>query len=189
MVAKYLHKLNIQYDSSLSAQPEDTLPRVGVRHCFSSQGGWESVACSFDQKNQYPWDESEGGYPNYTVESLPKSNQLFMGYKYIDGKVVNVMDTVFGYCEQSCNVDQVKDIWMENFLNHYNHKDRPPYGIYLHRQSLSVQNEVDGLNKFIDEVKNKYPNTYFVTASKVNDYYKLGVDLSKDQLEKFLEKK
>ncbi|MCD9501933.1 hypothetical protein [Photobacterium phosphoreum] len=58
----------------------------------------------------------------------------------------------------------------------------------MHRQSLSIPAEVDGLNAFIDEVKSVYPNTYFVTASQISDYYKIGVDLSNDQLETFLSK-
>ncbi len=72
-----------------------------------------------------------------------------MGYKYIDGSIVNVMDTVFGACNQTCTPEQAKNIWMENFLNHYKDASRPPFGIYLHRQSLSISDEVDGLNAFI----------------------------------------
>lgn len=181
-----MNQLNINYDSSLSAPPKKTLPRMGVRHCTSTPGGWDNVHCDFTQREQFNWED--GGYPQYTVATQPKSNQLFMGHKYINGKIVNVMDTVFGACNQSCTSDEAKNIWMENFLNHYNDASRPPFGIYLHRQSLSIPAEVDGLNAFIDEVKSVYPNTYFVTASQISDYYKIGVDLSNDQLETFLSK-
>ncbi|PSU87594.1 hypothetical protein C0Z01_18455 [Photobacterium kishitanii] len=181
-----MNQLNISYDSSLSAAPEQTQPRKGVRHCTSIPGGWDNVHCDFSQKEQFNWED--GGYPKYTVATQPKSNQLFMGYKYIDGSIVNVMDTVFGACNQTCTPEQAKNIWMENFLNHYKDASRPPFGIYLHRQSLSISDEVDGLNAFIKEVQLEYPNTYFVTASQVSDYYKIGVDLTPEQIKAFLSK-
>lgn len=181
-----MNQLNIEYDSSFTTPPEKALPRMGVRHCTSIPGGWDSVHCGFAQKDDFNW--SQGGYPDYTVATQPKTNHLFMAYKYINGSIANVMDTVFGACSQRCSIDKVKNIWMENFLNHYNDASRPPYGIYLHRQSLSVDNEVSGLNAFINDVESNYPNTYFVTASQANEYFTMGVDLNPEQIKAFLNK-
>lgn len=185
---RVMNELNMEYDSSFTSPPEKSQPRTGVRHCTSIPSGWDAVHCGFDQKDQFSWSALNGGYPNYSTETIPKTQHLFMSHKYVNGTISNVMDTAFGACGQNCSIDEAKNIWLDNFLNHYNDENRPPYGIYLHRQSLSVDNEVAGLNAFIKEIKEKYPNTYFVTSTQLSDYSKLGLDLSADQVKTFLNK-
>lgn len=124
---------------------------------------------------------------NIQFKRCQKRN-VCLSHKYVNGTISNVMDTVFGRCGQNCSIDEAKNIWLNNFLTHYNNENRSPYGIYLHRQSLSVENEVAGLNRFIEEVTGIYPNTCFVTSSQLSDYYKLGIDLSAEQLKIFLNK-
>jgi peptidoglycan/xylan/chitin deacetylase (PgdA/CDA1 family) len=181
------NQYSIDYDSTFSSDINKATPIKGARHCSPLDANWEVVSCGLkDEYFNYP--ESQGGYPDYTNVSYPYSNHLFMAKKYANGGETQLMDTVFSQCSGNCTPEDAKAIWMENFELHYYSESRAPYGIFLHRQSLMNQAEVEGLNQFIATIQSSYPNTYFATASQIHDYYELGLTLAPEQIKKFLSK-
>ncbi|MDA9557110.1 polysaccharide deacetylase family protein [Vibrio sp.] len=162
---------NIAYDSTFTAQIDQADVKQGTRHCSKEEGTWTYARCNFENQDQFNWDESKGGYPSYDAETYPASSHIQMANLYWDDKQLNAMDSVFGLCNGACSPETVKNIWMSNFLAHYNSEEKTPFGIFLHRQSLSKPSEVEGLNLFIAEVKANYPDAKFATSTEVHEYY------------------
>eukprot|EP00038_Savillea_parva_P008886 m.179818 g.179818 ORF g.179818 m.179818 type:complete len:384 (-) comp14867_c0_seq1:28-1179(-) len=159
MMQAAFNKYGILYDSTFTAQPDKCEPRRGVRHCSASDGGWAYHACGYDERASYAWDEERGGYPSYTNETNPSSTwHIFMNAYTMATNQLSSMDQANLLCKlmleqgSECTVDDVRNMYMNNFLAHYRGA-RHPFGVFLHGGSLIADVEVAGLNAFLDDIR------------------------------------
>mmetsp|Transcript_4058 Transcript_4058/g.10222 ORF Transcript_4058/g.10222 Transcript_4058/m.10222 type:complete len:373 (-) Transcript_4058:87-1205(-) len=168
------NKYGILYDSTFTMRPDASMPRRGVRHCSTTEGGWGYHACGFDEQDQYAWAEQLGGYPSYNGATDPSPTwHLFMNTFEWQGSGLGTMDQVNMWCLQNggeCTADEVRSIYMSNFYRHYRGA-RSPFGIHIHGRSLMTDGEVDGLNAFLDTVR-VLPNVRIATMGEVARYYR-----------------
>lgn len=177
MMQVAFNDIGILYDSTFTRPPDECLPRRGVRHCSDSNGGWAYRACGYDERNQYAWDESRGGYPAFSNASDPSPTwHLFMnGYTH-QGETLSSMDQANLVCKlalesgEDCTVETVRDMYFENFNKHYR-GFRHPFGIFLHGGSLISDVEVAGLNAFLDDIRS-LPDVEIVTMGEVAKIYR-----------------